>query len=55
VSNLSFGFRGVNVIRESIHAVFLHHACAASGMDMGIVNAAEMLALEDVYDELLEM
>ena len=51
VSNLSFGFRGVNVIRESIHAVFLHHACAASGMDMGIVNAAEMLALKDVSED----
>ena len=38
VSNLSFGFRGVNVIREAMHSVFLYHAVAA-GMDMGIVNA----------------
>ena len=38
VSNLSFGFRGVNVIREAMHSVFLFHAVAA-GMDMGIVNA----------------
>jgi len=39
---LSFGFRGVNIIRESIHAVFLHHACIESGMDMGIVNSKEV-------------
>jgi 5-methyltetrahydrofolate--homocysteine methyltransferase len=52
VSNLSFGFRGVNVIRESIHAVFLHHAAARSGMDMGIVNAAEMLAPHEVPPQL---
>jgi 5-methyltetrahydrofolate--homocysteine methyltransferase len=38
VSNLSFGFRGVDVIREAMHSVFLYHAIAA-GMDMGIVNA----------------
>merc|ERR1711871_761800 len=55
VSNLSFGFRGANVIRESIHAVFLTEAAKASGMDMGIVNAAEMLALRDVEEDLLEM
>ncbi|KAK7248513.1 betaine-homocysteine S-methyltransferase [Aureococcus anophagefferens] len=55
VSNLSFGFRGVNQIRESIHAVFLHHAAVMSGMDMGIVNAAEMLAMQDVEEDLLEM
>ena len=39
VSNLSFGFRGVNVIREALHAVFLYHAIGTGGMDMGIVNA----------------
>ena len=55
VSNLSFGFRGANVIRESIHAVFLTEAAKSSGMDMGIVNAAEMLALKDVEEDLLEM
>merc|ERR1719424_1188033 len=53
VSNLSFGFRGVNVVRESIHAVFLHQACLDSGMDMGIVNSAEMLAIEDLEPHLL--
>merc|ERR1719353_2753164 len=48
VSNLSFGFRGVNVIREGIHAVFLERNCLESGMDMGIVNAAEMMAVKDM-------
>jgi len=48
ISNLSFGFRGVTKIRESIHAVFLHHAILESGMDVGIVNAKEMLALDEV-------
>jgi 5-methyltetrahydrofolate--homocysteine methyltransferase len=47
VSNLSFSFRGNNVVREAIHSVFLYHAIKA-GLDMGIVNAG-MLA---VYDEI---
>jgi len=55
VSNLSFGFRGVNVVRESIHAVFLHDACLNSGMDMGIVNSHEMMAVEEVEKSMLEL
>jgi 5-methyltetrahydrofolate--homocysteine methyltransferase len=55
VSNLSFGFRGVNVVRESIHAVFLHHACVDSGMDMGIVNSGEMMAKEEVETTMLPL
>ncbi len=47
VSNLSFSFRGNQVVREAIHAVFLYHAIHA-GMDMGIVNPA----LLEVYDEV---
>lgn len=47
VSNLSFSFRGNNMVREAIHSVFLYHAIQA-GLDMGIVNAG-MLA---VYDEI---
>lgn len=47
ISNVSFSFRGNNVVREAMHAVFLYHACQA-GLDMGIVNAG-MLA---VYDEI---
>ena len=38
LSNLSFGFRGLNYLREAMHAVFLYHAIK-NGMDMGIVNA----------------
>ena len=52
ISNLSFGFRGVTKIRESIHSVFLHHAILESGMDVGIVNAHEMLMIDEVEPEL---
>ena len=52
ISNLSFGFRGVTKIRESIHAVFLHHAILESGMDVGIVNSHELLAIDEVEPEL---
>jgi len=52
ISNLSFGFRGVQKIRESIHAVFLHHAILESGMDVGIVNAKEMMMLSEVEPPL---
>merc|ERR1719183_2502935 len=48
VSNLSFGFRGVNLVRESIHALFLHNCCRDSGMDMGIVNAGELMSIEEL-------
>jgi len=51
---LSFGFRGVTKIRESIHSVFLRHAILESGMDVGIVNAKEMLAIDEV-DPLLRI
>ncbi|KAL7540864.1 hypothetical protein ACHAXR_010431, partial [Thalassiosira sp. AJA248-18] len=52
ISNLSFGFRGVMKIRESIHSVFLQHAILESGMDVGIVNAHEMLALSEVEPDI---
>src|SRR5690606_9871313 len=38
VSNVSFSFRGNEVVRQAIHSVFVYHAISA-GMDMGIVNA----------------
>ncbi len=41
VSNVSFSFRGNDIVREAIHSVFLYHAIAA-GMDMGIVNAGQL-------------
>jgi len=47
VSNVSFGFRGNNKVREAMHSAFLYHAIAA-GMDMAIVNAGML----DVYDEI---
>ncbi|RHY80175.1 hypothetical protein DYB26_009538, partial [Aphanomyces astaci] len=54
VSNLSFGFRGVNVIREAIHSVFLYHAVQA-GMDMGIVNAGMLQIYDDIPKDLLQI
>merc|ERR1719487_2343420 len=54
VSNLSFGFRGVNVIREAIHSVFLYHAVAA-GMDMGIVNAGMLQVYDEIEPSLLKL
>ncbi|EEC44210.1 methionine synthase [Phaeodactylum tricornutum CCAP 1055/1] len=52
ISNLSFGFRGVTKIRESIHAVFLHHAITESGMDVGIVNSHELLSVDDLEPDM---
>ncbi len=51
VSNVSFSFRGNNPVREAIHAVFLYHAIQA-GMDMGIVNAAQLAVYDDLPAEL---
>jgi len=47
VSNVSFSFRGNNIVRETIHSVFLYHAIRA-GMDMGIVNAGQLAIYEDL-------
>ncbi len=53
VSNVSFSFRGNNPLREAIHAVFLYHAIRA-GMDMGIVNAGQLVPYEDIPLDLRE-
>ncbi len=53
VSNLSFSFRGNNVVREAMHAVFLFHAIEA-GMDMGIVNAGQLARYEEIPKDLLQ-
>jgi 5-methyltetrahydrofolate--homocysteine methyltransferase len=53
VSNLSFSFRGNNAVREAIHSAFLYHAIKA-GMDMGIVNAGQLVVYEDIAPDLLE-
>jgi len=54
VSNLSFGFRGVEVIREAMHSVFLYEAVKA-GMDMGIVNAGQLAVYDDIEPELKQL
>ncbi|TCS41375.1 methionine synthase [Reinekea marinisedimentorum] len=53
VSNVSFSFRGNNPVREAIHSVFLYHACKV-GMNMGIVNAGQLVIYDDIPDELRE-
>ena len=53
VSNVSFSFRGNDVVREAINAVFLYHAIKA-GLDMGIVNAGQLEVYEEIDKELLE-
>lgn len=53
VSNISFSFRGNNVVREAMHSAFLFHAIQA-GMDMGIVNAGMIEVYEEIPKDLLE-
>src|SRR5271167_2184449 len=53
VSNISFGFRGNEPVRQAMHSVFLYHAIAA-GMDMGIVNAGELPVYDQIDPELRE-
>ena len=51
VSNLSFSFRGNDIIREAMHSCFLYHAIQ-NGMDMGIVNAGQLAVYDDIPKEL---
>ena len=53
VSNISFSFRGNNVVREAMHSAFLYHAIKA-GMDMGIVNAGMIEVYDEIPKDLLE-
>jgi len=53
VSNISFSFRGNNVVREAMHSAFLYHAIEA-GLDMGIVNAGMLEVYEEIEPKLLE-
>lgn len=53
VSNLSFSFRGNNIVREAMHSAFLYHAVKA-GLDMGIVNAGALPIYSDIEANLLE-
>ena len=54
VSNVSFSFRGNDHVREAIHSVFLFHAIKA-GMDMGIVNAGQLVVYDEIEPGLREM
>lgn len=53
VSNLSFSFRGNDLVREAMHSIFLHHAIHA-GMRIGIVNAQQLAILDQIDPELRE-
>jgi 5-methyltetrahydrofolate--homocysteine methyltransferase len=53
ISNLSFAFRGNDVVREAMHSAFLYDAIRA-GLDMGIVNAGQLVVYEDIPADLLE-
>ncbi|WJK37336.1 methionine synthase [Solwaraspora sp. WMMA2065] len=54
ISNLSFSFRGNDVVREAMHSAFLLHAVRA-GLDMGIVNAGQLAVYQDIPADLLEL
>lgn len=54
ISNVSFSFRGNNVVREAMHSAFLYHGIRA-GLDMGIVNAGQLGIYEDIPKDLLEL
>ena len=54
VSNISFSFRGNNVVREAMHTAFLYHAIKA-GLDMAIVNAGQLGVYEEIPKDLLEL
>ncbi|WP_114009463.1 methionine synthase [Cohaesibacter intestini] len=53
LSNLSFSFRGNNLVREAMHSAFLFHAIKA-GLDMSIVNAGQLMVYDQIDKELLE-
>ncbi len=54
VSNISFSFRGNETMREAMHSVFLYHAIKA-GMDMGIVNAGQLVVYDEIEPRLREL
>src|SRR5205807_728368 len=53
VSNVSFSYRGNDIVREAINAVFLYHAIKA-GLDMGIVNPGQLQVYDEIPKDLLE-
>jgi 5-methyltetrahydrofolate--homocysteine methyltransferase len=54
VSNISFSFRGNNVVREAMHSAFLYRAIQA-GLDMGIVNAGQLAIYQEIPKDLLDL
>jgi len=54
LSNISFSFRGNNLVREAMHSAFLYHAIQA-GLDMAIVNAGQLGVYEEIPKDLLEL
>ncbi len=54
ISNLSFSFRGNDIVREAMHSAFLYHAIKA-GLDMGIVNAGMLQVYDEIPGDLLEL
>ncbi|AEW02245.1 methionine synthase [Niastella koreensis] len=54
VSNISFSFRGNEPVREAMHSVFLYHTIKA-GMDMGIVNAGQLVVYDEIEPQLREL
>ncbi len=54
ISNVSFAFRGNDVVREAMHSVFLFHAIKA-GLDMGIVNPGMLQIYDEIPKDLLEL
>lgn len=53
LSNLSFSFRGNNLVREAMHSAFLYHAIKV-GLDMSIVNAGQLMVYDQIDSDLLE-
>lgn len=54
VSNVSFSFRGNDMVREAINSAFLFHA-VKNGMDMGIVNPSQLQVYDDIPKDLLQL
>jgi 5-methyltetrahydrofolate--homocysteine methyltransferase len=54
ISNLSFSFRGNDVVREAMHSACLFHAIRA-GLDMGIVNAGMLQVYDEIPKDLLTL
>ena len=54
ISNVSFSFRGNELMREAIHTVFLYYAIR-EGLSMGIVNAGQLGVYADLDPVLRDL